>query len=236
MAYVVARGNLRPTANTGGPRIYTTPTYARPNTASASRQAQSNRLWGGNPGIGSMQPGRVVSHQTKPSAARQQNQQALNSLMQAMQASQQQANQAGLQRYQDLLATIADLQSQVTGEGGTYQSALELIQGTGQSARRRVGEQKVKNLAAAEQDLISRGLGNTTVRSSVQRGIKRDAERSMERIDEQTAQRLSGLLERRAGLETQLGRLKADAILSRSDEGPQLNQYTNLLMALASQG
>ena len=198
-------------------------------------QTMEQQLWGGDPGIGSMQPGQVVSVERHGQQQQQQrNQELIEGLTSQFQEAQQQANEANRERYQNLLDTIAGLQERVLGEGGTYAEAMELMQGTGASARRRVARQRTKQYGRAEQDLISRGLGNTTVRESVRRGIGRQAEQQMQQIDEQVAQRLAGLLRERASMETQIGRLRTQAIQSRQDQGPNTGQYLQLLQQLAS--
>mgnify|MGYP006272615091 CR=1 FL=1 len=254
-AYVVSKNSPSPYTNVtttqSGGRVYqprprsSSPSYNIGQTAgqaaASSRQRMSQELWGGSSGVGSMQPGHVVSVERKPSPqqqqaqqAREQNQQLIQNLVGSMQSAREQANEANLQRYQDLMATIGDLQANVLGEEGTYAEAMGLMQGTGESARRRVARQRTQEHGRAEQDLISRGLGNTTVRESVRRGIGRQAEEQMQQIDEQVAQRLAGLLRERAGMETQLGQLKARAIQQRTDQGPDVGQYMQLLSQLAS--
>jgi len=52
-----------------------------------------------------------------------------------------------------------------------YQDILSLIGGLGATGRERISRSMERNLAQSEQDLTSRGLGNTTIRSSVRRGI-----------------------------------------------------------------
>lgn len=161
-------------------------------------------------------------------------QEVIQQLIEQMGQGQSQAKSAGLQRYTALLDMIAGLQKSIVGPGGTFAQAQKLLEGSGATARRRVGEDTTRAMASAEQDLISRGLGNTTIRTSARRGIASDAERHYQDIDQQVRQEQAGLLTQRAGAEAELGRLRADAILSRQDTGPDTAAYTNLIMALAS--
>ena len=92
---------------------------------------------------------------------------------------------------------------------------MDILRGAGDTERERIGRQfdqaQEAQSAQAEQDLISRGLGNTTIRSSVMGGIgdrtqqgKADA---MNRLAEQLRGERLGAFERGTGAElAQLGR------------------------------
>jgi len=121
----------------------------------------------------------------------------LNDIMRRFEAAQLAANQANEKRYQDILASLS---------------------GMGTAARTRVAQQKTQAQGGADQDLISRGLGNTTIRQSVQRGIASDAELANQSIDEQVTGMRAGVMER------------------RNDTGPDLSMYANLLQAAAAAG
>ena len=148
-----------------------------------------------------------------------------------MEAAQKQANKQNLLRYKQLLSTIKGIKTQT---GKSFKKAFEQIQGVGDVARQRVEQGKVRGQASAEQDLISRGLGNTTIRSSVRRGIADDAELQQQGIDEMVAQQRSGLFERRAGMQFNVGQLRAGAIEGRNDIGPNMSLYAQLLQAAAA--
>lgn len=157
----------------------------------------------------------------------------LSALMSGIQGQFDAANKANLERYQNLLAGVENTRRQVSG---IYDQALAGLEGAGTAARGRIAENMTRSLGMADQDLISRGLGNTTVRSNVQRGIRSDAERANQEVDERVAQQRAGLLAQRAGMEADLGRFAADATLSRVDEVPDLGAYTSLISAMASEG
>lgn len=121
----------------------------------------------------------------------------ITDIIKRFEAAQQSANKANEDRYQQILSSLS---------------------GMGGSARRRVDQQATQAGGAADQDLISRGLGNTTVRSSVQRGIASDKELANQTIDEQVAGMKAGVMER------------------RNDEGPDLSMYANLIQAASAAG
>ena len=156
-----------------------------------------------------------------------------NAIIQRMEAAQKAANEANLLRYEQLLQAIGDLGAQTHG---TYQEAFQNIEGLGTAARQRVQQGKIRGQARAEQDLISRGLGNTTIRGGAMRGIAEDAERQQQAIDEAVGSQRSSLLQGRAGMEAQIGGMRAGAIEGRRDIGPDMSLMASLLQAAASQG
>lgn len=154
-------------------------------------------------------------------------------IIRQIEAAQKKANDANLARYRELLAHIDTLGQQV-GSAGTYGQAESYIQNIGNAARQRIAETGIQQKGLADQDLISRGLGNTTVRTSAMRGIASDTERQMQAADEMEMTAKAGLMERRAGLETDIGRMKASAIEGRYDRGPDMSLYANLLQAASA--
>jgi hypothetical protein len=151
-----------------------------------------------------------------------------------LQAGSKSANAAGKARYQKLLRQIAGLKEGILGEGGTLAQAEGQMSEFGQTGQRQIQQDLLRQLAGSEQDLITRGLGNTTVRSSVRRGIRSDAEQARQSLGERVATQKAGLLERKAGMQADLGRLESDAILSREDTGPDMGMYLSLIQALTS--
>lgn len=148
-----------------------------------------------------------------------------------LQTAQNQSNADEEAKYQRLMQSMSQLQSQI---GGTYGQAQAALEGVGTSARQRVADTTAQSLASSDQGLISRGLGNTTIVDAAHRGIRSDAERANQAIDEQVSTQKAGLLQNRAGAELSLGNLNADAILSRSaTSGLDLNTYLQLIQQLA---
>jgi hypothetical protein len=154
----------------------------------------------------------------------------LSKLLAQLQGSSDAANAAGLDQYKNLLGTVDALPGRMAR---LYNQAGAHLDTLGASGMARIADQETQNRGKAEQDLISRGLGNTTIRQNVLGGVSRDAERSRQELGEGLAAQKVGLLERRAGADMDLGRLKADAILSRQNEGPDMGMFLNLIQQLS---
>lgn len=185
---------------------------------------------------------RVVSVMSRPRALNRPNtaQQSggaqpfdIQELLRRMEAERTSANTAGLERYNNLLSTVSGVGSRI---GGLYDQAEGLMAGMGGTANRRIEENRVRSLAESEQDLVSRGLGNTTIRNSARRGVNADAENARADVAERIAGARAGLLTQRAGAEMDQGRLMADSILSRRDESPDASLYAQLIANLARSG
>lgn len=157
----------------------------------------------------------------------------INEILKSLQNAQAKANEANLQRYEALMTHMEGLTQQI-GEQGTFGKAMSLMDQVGGAARTRIAEQAQKATAAAEQDLISRGLGSTTVRQAERRGIATTAERATQEAEERTAAQKAGMLTQRAGAEMQIGALKAGAISQRQDIGPDLGMFSSLIQAAAA--
>lgn len=142
----------------------------------------------------------------------------LSGLTQQLQTSQTAAKQANLQRYQQGLATL---------QSG-YAAAQTQAQQFGTSALQDIEESAVQQRAGGEQDLISRGLGGTTIRGAMTRGVERERLRGRARIGEQRAMLLGQLAQQRA-------RDISGFIERRQDVGPNLGMFANLIQA-AQQG
>lgn len=144
------------------------------------------------------------------------------------------ANTEGKARYEQLLKLYGDLQNRVIGAGGMFEGLSQAIDQSATTTRDRIAGNRQKAEAQSEQDLISRGLGNTTIRASAKRGIASDAERAQQEADAQTALLKGQTNIQKAAMDVDLSRLYGDAILSRQDIGPSTDQYLNLIMALSN--
>ena len=96
-----------------------------------------------------------------------------------------------------------------------YQGILDQYSNLGQAGMTRIGQQEQQALASGTQDLASRGLGNTTIRGSMARGVASDAELARQQLGESVATQKAGVMER------------------RTDAGPDLSLYSNLMMNAA---
>jgi hypothetical protein len=71
----------------------------------------------------------------------------------------------------------------------------------GATRRTEIADQATKREGAGKQNLISRGLGNTTIQDSVSRGIQGDADKQMTQQRDLEAGRISGLYSQEAGMQ-----------------------------------
>jgi len=97
-----------------------------------------------------------------------------------------------------------------------YQGILDQYSNLGQAGMTRIGQQEQQAMASGTQDLASRGLGNTTIRGSMARGVASDAELARQQLGESVATQKAGVMER------------------RTDEGPDLAMFSNLLQNAAN--
>lgn len=73
--------------------------------------------------------------------------------------------------------------------------AVSALHGQGTTAKQDAQLAASKQSAAIDQDLVSRGLTNTTIAPTEQRGVQFDLSRQLQGIDEGTARMLMGLLQ-----------------------------------------
>lgn len=98
-------------------------------------------------------------------------------------------------QYADLLAGYGNVGAEANQEysdlaalyGGLTNRTMGRLEGLGQTEAANIQERFARQAADADQDLISRGLSNTTVRPTVQRGIALDQSRAQTELAEQLA-------------------------------------------------
>lgn len=118
----------------------------------------------------------------------------------------------------DIIKQLQQAQTQAnTANEQRYQDILKQYEGMGAAGMARIGQAEQQQQARGTQDLISRGLGNTTITSAVSRGVASDAEMARQQLQENVAQQRAGVMER------------------RTDQGPDLSMYANLI-SQAAQG
>lgn len=159
----------------------------------------------------------------------------LQSLMDQITESQKKANAANEKRYADLIQNLTNLSQQIVGEGGTFSQAQNLINTIGQAAQTQIQEQAAKAQGQSEQDLVSRGLGATSIRESAKRGIMSDKTKALQAQAESEAAQKANLLTQKAGFQLNLGSLLSNAMQNRTDQGPDLGLYSSLLQAAAAE-
>jgi hypothetical protein len=160
----------------------------------------------------------------------------VNGLLAKLQGLSGQANNAGLQQFRRLMGATNRIGQKQFGPNGLYNQAIGAQSQMGNTAHQQVADTTAQNAAQADQDLVSRGLGNTTVRSSVQRGIQSDAMKQNQAINESVANAKSGLLSQQAGALENYGNFKANSILSKQNVPPDLQMYMSLIQQLAASG
>ena len=127
------------------------------------------------------------------------------------------ASEASEARYQGLLGGVDVLKEETAGMYDA--SNLAAIAGIGESATRAQ--------ASGEQGLISRGLGSTTIRGAMTRGVQADREKA------ELAQR--GQYDQQRGpLAMALGQMRSGIMERRTDAGPDMGIYASLMQQAAA--
>ena len=137
-----------------------------------------------------------------------------------------QARQANEDRYGDILGQIQQTTDLVTQR---YDDAEGLLQTLGQSDRERIDMGAHRAKASSDQDLISRGLGNTTVREAAERGVTDDQNRAHREVTEQVSAQRAGVLQNRASQEANLGNFMAQMMEARTDAYPDVGLFSQLI-------
>lgn len=144
-----------------------------------------------------------------------------------MEQARQNATKANETRYQQLLQGYGDIAG---GYSNRTKSFMDMIDQLGGTQRNRLEEQFTKKSASTEQELIKRGMYNTSAALSTQRGVDRDKARAQTELEDAILRQKAefGANLTRDELESKKGLL--GAIEGRNDIGPQYEQ----LMQLAS--
>jgi hypothetical protein len=112
----------------------------------------------------------------------------------------------------DVIKQLQQAQNKAnTANEQRYQDILGQYSNLGQAGMTQIGQQEQQGLASNTQGMISRGLSNTTVGDASARGISSDAELKRQQLQEGVAQQKAGVMER------------------RTDQGPDMGMYANLL-------
>lgn len=143
----------------------------------------------------------------------------LQDVIKQLQDQQAKQNTSAEQRYRQVVNQARSLQQQVLGG----------ISNMGQSAMRQIEANRVQQQGATEQNLVSRGLGNTTITASAARGVNADAQRQRQAVQEQVAGQ-------RASFQMQTGTNLIDTMLSRQDDPMNIGLYAQLLQQLGGAG
>lgn len=137
----------------------------------------------------------------------------------AMQNAENQANAKNEARYNDILG----------GYNIREANAMRDVAALGTSQRRAIDDQHTKTAASLDQDLIERGLGNTTLRGSQMADLGEVRGRLMQDLEEKLARN-------RIDLGTQLSGDRLGFMERRTDEGPDVRLSTMLAGQLGEAG
>jgi hypothetical protein len=133
-------------------------------------------------------------------------------LINMFKAAQTKANEANEARYQELLSTY----------GGSGQSMMSLVNQFGKTAQQRIAKSTQKQQTTTMNNLVSSGLAVPEVMGSMQKGLQSDATRQLQSAKESQTRQMAGGL---AG--------KAAAIEARTDQGPDMGTFAQLLQLAA---
>ena len=120
------------------------------------------------------------------------------------------------QRYADILSGYRD----------RYSGSLSLLEGMGDTQKAALNQQYDKLSASTNQDAISRGLGNTTVRDSLKRGVEADRAVSQNALAEQVRKQ-------KLDYQTALSGDTLKFMTDRNDSYPTLDQIGNIALSIA---
>lgn len=138
----------------------------------------------------------------------------MSSIISMWQDAQAAANKANEARFTDIMGMY----------GGEGQSMWDISSQFGQGQRRRISQGMTQAQGQAEQDLISRGLGGTTVRSAVRRGIRSSAEDATQDLEDRLARQRMDIIGGRAGVTER-----------RTDAGPDAGLFASMMAGAANQ-
>src|SRR3990167_7182403 len=137
----------------------------------------------------------------------------------------------GFQNAQDA-ATAANegrYRSILEGYGDVYKRAMGTVAGVSNQDRMDLNRQYERAKGQGEQDLLNRGLGNTTVRSNVMRGYEEDLAAGNRRLSDARMREM-------IGLDTSLSQGALDFAERRTDAGPDYGQLAQLGQGLGQAG
>lgn len=137
----------------------------------------------------------------------------------------EQFQKAQEENFNKLLATIKGIDTTQSNLFNAARTELGTIGGTAKERIRREGR---RTLARERQNLISRGLANTTRGPNLARSIDKDVAFTEQGVDETLAGQRVNLLTQQAGAAAQTGGLLANAL---SNAAPDLSLFASLLQA-----
>lgn len=160
---------------------------------------------------------------------------------QQLQYQQDQAQLANEQRYQELLQMTNSQAAGTTSALNTNLAQLEGLSGAGLSSALGREQLLAQNQAgAATQNAVGRGLGNTTILDSMQRGVTNDSALRTQGLYDSANQQLYGTLSnygnQQQNLMNTLFNQRANIIQNRTDTGPDMTAFAYLLAQAGANG
>lgn len=142
-------------------------------------------------------------------------------------------------RYSQGIGELEAGQARVRELGEQAFGQMSFPETLGQTARSRLQRETTERKAEGHQDLISRGLYNTTLTATSDRLLDRQMEEGMQDIDASVdmarathAGNLANLLAGQAGMESGMAGLLGAFIEGRHDEYPDLSQWLSIMANL----
>lgn len=148
-----------------------------------------------------------------------------------------------LRGYQQSLAQHSSAEAAISaGYSGLYNDVIAKVSGIGQARANDINAASARALASGSQQLIDRGLGNSTVQSSLNRGVESDRNRQLTQLSDDQARMvgdymsqlgLAGLSNRQYGLDASTAQLnrQLDFMNSVTAKYPDANLYGQLAAA-----
>ena len=156
----------------------------------------------------------------------------ISDIISRLQKAQETANIRNAQRYRQALDELTGGREAMRT---LYEKAAGYADDIGKTAAADISAGSVRQEAQGRQDLISSGLGNTTILGSMMRGVEEDRRRSMERVEEAKRGALMDLATRQAGAETGAAGSIASLMQSVMNQAPNQAQMAGLVQQ-AQQG
>jgi hypothetical protein len=143
----------------------------------------------------------------------------LEQLLAEYKGAHEKANQANESRYNDIIGFLNQRLTRNLGRS----------EGLGAADRSAIDRDYDRLSANSDQDLISRGFRNSSVRQNVQRGVEEDRQYAVNRLNE-------SLRREQTGIDLDASGDVISAMERRTDQHPDLNQLISLQMALGAAG
>lgn len=165
----------------------------------------------------------------------------VSNIQKQLQAQQDAANRANEQRYQQLLSGNATAKQELLNTlSGNYNDQLAGATAGLDEQLTREGKRLNYERGSVDQNAMSRGLQNTTIKDSLNRGVvDASALRERELQDAATQRKLAlqqAYSDKQLGIIGQLYGDRSNIIQGRTDQGPDMAQWMNLLSQAGAGG